>query len=203
MPGMEENEPYVMLRSGRMPWLHGKILSIISLAVVYQIAVFILLSSIVGKINFSFIWDRGLSTLALTDASMMFNINMTFSYKVIAMYSTAAALFLTVSLNLLLCIFSGAAILLINSVMRRPVGSILIFAFALLDQAIGGLAVSDYFYKVSPVSLASIMVINDGYVSYHPTLRYTIAFYLFGILLLYTCILYLTRRRAILIYPTE
>lgn len=180
LPGWDESEPYILLRSGRDAWVRGKLLSLAWIIAAFFVLLITLTAALVWRISPENAWGPALITLSETNAGQVYGIAMSFSRKVMGLYEPLTAFGLSLLLSAGFCFFSGLWALLLNFITNRPVGSIVIVGFALLGQAIGGLMVSGNFYRVSPASLCSLAVIGAGYWPERPTLFYSASFYLVG-----------------------
>lgn len=181
LPGWDDNEPYVLLRSGRFAWILGRALCVLAISVLYWVAVLCITGVLAQRVALSNEWGAALRTLAETSASEVHRVHISFSSKVMAAYTPVQGFTISILLNLGFCVACGLISMVINFMTGRPVGAILVIAFALLDRAIGGLMISEFFYHFSPASLSSLEVLGKGYVATRPTLQYAVTCYALGI----------------------
>lgn len=177
LPGTDLNEQYILVRSGKLAWIVGKLGSVLILSLIWLLIIVVYLAVIVQRLDLSAKWSRAMFTLAQTDAGSNYSVRMTFENKVIINYPLSQAAVLSVGLNWALVLVGGIWALLLNFISRRPVGSFLLSAAAFISMSIGGILTSGSIYRVSPVSLALLSVVNGGIEEAYPSLEYSIAFY--------------------------
>ncbi len=183
LPGADENEQTVLMRSGAKAWMLGKFICVAVLTFVWMITITILTMIVIRRISFTMNWDVALQTLARTDAYKSFSIRMTFSSKLVLNWTLGEVFLRAFLLNIALALWSGIWILVLNFATNRPSGNFIIAALAFLSQNIGGILNSGYYYHFSPVSLALATVVDGGFDDAYPRLAYSAAFFVIGMVL--------------------
>lgn len=176
MPGMDRSEQYVIMRSGTGAWMLGKCIALVCFSIMWFVSIALMMLVVVRHVSISMQWSNAMITLAKTDATRAFSIRMMFERKIITNYSLPSATWISITLNLILAVVGGMWVLLINFMLRRPVGNFLMATAAYISESIGGILTTGAIYKFSPVSLTLLSVINGGIEDAYPTLQYSLVF---------------------------
>jgi len=170
-PFIDENQPYIIARSGRIPWSIGQIGYIFIASAVYFI--FLLLLSIglnLFNIQFTMEWGKVLGTLANTNAADVVNLKTFIPSDVLHYFSPIQALWFSLLLSWLTGVFLGLIIYVINSFSNTRVFGILTASFLLvLDAAVTN---RYYLYRFSPVSWSNLARIDINGTTPMPSITY-------------------------------
>lgn len=177
LPGTDLNEQYILVRSGKLAWMAGKLGAVLILSLIWLLVIVVYLVVIVWRLDLSTEWSRAMFTLAQTDVADSYSVRMIFENKVIINYSLSQAIVLSIGLNWALTVVGGIWALLLNFISRRPVGSFVLAVAAFISMSVGGILTSGAIYRISPVSLALLSVVNGGIEEAYPSLEYSLAFY--------------------------
>lgn len=178
-PFMNDGQPYVLIRSGRIHWVIGQILYImLGTAIYFLFLAFISILVVGPNIFFSSSWGKILGTLAQTNAGQ--NVQIPISYRMQLLYTPIQAFGLSLLLNWCAGTILGLTIFVINMYFNRAIGSIIASSIVLMDIAICN-NFSFYLYHFSPVSLARLTILDPSGMSISPTNLY--AYIFFGVII--------------------
>lgn len=179
-PFGDVNQIYVILRSGRKRWNAAQITYLFFAALVYHLLVVLLCNAMLtGDVELEKYWGSAEHTLAQTSAKYIFNIPLSFPYKIIYLYTPWQALGLSLTLNIAVSFILGLIIYVVNILWKAGAGAFFAIVFCVFDLAFNGLGLANKFYQYSLVSMSSLAVIDPGFNRFIPTLyvtfiRYTI-----------------------------
>ncbi len=167
-PFLDDNQPYVIIRSGRTAWSVGQLAYIALTSALYFM--FLFFASIVMSIphiEFSLEWGKVLSTLANTNAQSVMGIRAPVDSTIIYYFTPLQATWFTFLFSWCAATFLGLLIYSINSLTKtRSIGLFSAAFFIILDAALHGRQEGVWF---SPVSWATIGYINaSGFTKYPP-----------------------------------
>ena len=183
-PFINTSQPYQVIRSGRIQWGIGQVLYIMCGTAIYFMFIIILSILIISPIMFfSDSWGKILSTLAQTNAGNSFNIPLQISYQIQSSYSPIQAFCLSIILNWCCGTILGLIIFITNIYYKKSVGAAVSFMVVCLDMVIKN-ALPSYMYKISPVSMARLTVLDPSGISVRPTNIYAYFIFLLTIVLL-------------------
>lgn len=182
LPGKDEAEPYVFIRSGLNGWIYGKIIAAVLYGILFTLIVSLSCLIVLNQYcSFEPNWDKVLYTLTRTDAVETYDIQLYISAKLIGKYSASSAYLYSMGLNALLYSFLAVWELTLNTFTGKTMGNIIVVGLAYLNQELGGFDLSYEYLKYSPCSWASLEAISDGTLSFRPTIVYSISAMLIGI----------------------
>ncbi len=166
-PFVDNNELYVIIRSGRIKWSIAQILYIIISTAIYFFLV--ILFSIIFNLNIICItdeWGKVLNTLANTDAADQFNIGFKPDKNIINLFSPIQAMWFTFLHSWISGIILGLIIFLFNMIFKGF--GTFISSIVLVFSAIASKELS--LVKYSPVTWSTLnylhIHINDNFPSY-------------------------------------
>lgn len=170
-PFIDNSQPYVICRSGRVIWSIGQLLYIVILSALYFIFLFLISCLFVSNhIEFSLEWGRVLNTLASTGAGYATGLMPHISSRIMFYFTPLQATWFTFLLSWLSGIFLGLIIYAVNSLTGgRSLGIILASSFVVLDSAAGMYHSTAY---LSPVSWSNLDYIDIGGLSAYPSITY-------------------------------
>ncbi|MCJ7840775.1 hypothetical protein MUB24_07620 [Lederbergia sp. NSJ-179] len=170
-PFIDENQPYVIARSGRVPWSIGQISYIVISSAFYFVFLFILTIGInLFHMHFTLEWGKVLGTLANTNAAQVVGLKMFISGSITHYFSPLQAIWFSFLLSWLAGVFLGLLIYVVNSLSNTRILGVLAASFFLvLDATIIG---RDYLYRFSPVSWSSIERIDIEGTTQMPSITY-------------------------------
>lgn len=179
-PFLDDFQPYIIIRSGRVRWVVSQILYIMIMSFILLIIIngSILLLSL-RTVSFGSDWGKVLNTLAQTDAAYQFEIRLGISYQVILKYTPFEAMALSSFLFWLICVFMGLLMFVINFFTSRTYGAIVGIGFALLTFALSRITTTLVFF--SPTAWANIGLFHSNLGISQPTLIYCLSVLIIGI----------------------
>lgn len=199
-PFIDENQPYVIARSGRTSWSIGQISYIVIGSALYFLFLMILTIIInLFYIQFTFEWGKVLGTLANTNAGQIADIKMVISRTITHYFTPIQAMWFAFLLSWLAGVFLGLLIYVVNSLSNTRIFGVLATSFFLVFDA----TITDYYelYRFSPVSWSSIDRIDIEGLTQMPSITYIyIAFAVLIIGLILSAIL-INRKQSINVLP--
>ncbi|WP_043934333.1 hypothetical protein [Bacillus sp. EB01] len=170
-PFIDDNQPYIIARSGRIPWSIGQIGYIIIASAFYFI--FLMVISILinlPTIQFSMEWGKVLGTLANTNASVVVGLKTVITSSTLHYFSPFQAMWFSFLLSWMAGIFLGLLIYLINSLTNTRIFGVLTASFFLvLDAAVTG---KSHLYSFSPLSWSNLDRIDIEGTTLMPSITY-------------------------------
>lgn len=178
-PFFDSNQVFVYMRTGRIKWLCGQIMYIVTASAIYYIFLIIvtLLSTLLTG-NFSMNWGKTLITTANSNAAMYFDSPFISVSKIVTTYfSPLNAVWFTFLLSWLCATMIGLIICFCNLITKtRTLGititSLLVVLSAFVDNGFPKLL------AYSPISWNTVDKIDIGGYTTNPTFVYCISVYL-------------------------
>ena len=178
-PFFDSNQVFVYMRTGRIKWLCGQIMYIVTASAIYYIFLIIvtLLSTLLTG-NFSMNWGKTLITTANSNAAMYFGSPFISISKIVTTYfSPLNAVWFTFLLSWLCATMIGLIIFFCNLITKtRTLGititSLLVVLSAFVDNGFPKLL------AYSPISWNTVDKIDVGGYTTNPTFVYCISVYL-------------------------
>lgn len=177
-PFINKNQPYVIIRSKRRPWVLGQILYIIMAAAVYflflmTVSILALLPDVTFATNG---WGKIVNTLAQTNAGAQIHLQFGIQKEITSFYSPFMASALDFLLNWSAACFFGLLLFIMNLKFGRKiglaVGGVLLFWDLLIINVL-----PPKFCYLSPVSLSRLSVLDPMGASMYPDLIYPFIFF--------------------------
>lgn len=173
-PFIDEQQPYIIIRSNRICWAAGQILYIIISGLIFSLFLFISICiNLISVINFSFDWGKTIGTLAQTDAGIQFDSYISFDYSIMVNFNAIQATVLVLFLVWTISVLLGLLIFFINTHLSNIIGPIVAFAFVLVQYLLPIIRV-DILYYFSPVSWVNLKNIDFKGISFYPGLEFVI-----------------------------
>ena len=124
-PFIEIDQPYIIMRSGRITWLWGQ-LAYIALASMLYFVIMIVLSILIllPNLSFSADWGKVIGTFAQTNVANQHLISIPFDFLLYNSYSPLSAMFFSFTNSFLVAIFIGILIFVFNLNISRFAGVI-------------------------------------------------------------------------------
>ncbi|HHV09001.1 MAG TPA: hypothetical protein GXX75_01830 [Clostridiales bacterium] len=184
-PFINKNQPYIIIRSKRIPWVLGQILYIVMAGAIYFL--FLMLVSILVLLPYATFatngWGKIIHTLAQTDMGAQIKLQFGITKEITAFYSPFEAFGLSFLLNWGVACFLGLVLFVINLKFNRMLGlaagGVILFFDLLVTNML-----SPAFYHFSPVSLSRLGVLDPMGVSMFPNMAYPFAFFSVSIVVL-------------------
>lgn len=199
-PFIDSEQAYLIIRSGKKTWLKGQLLYICLASAVYFLFVFLVsVILLLPNITFSADWGKLLRTLSQTDLSQQFEVSLGISYKIIRLYHPAAAMGISALMAWLVGVLFGVLLFVLNAFFSRAVGVIVTSGLVLLE-----IFARSNPYRItyfSPVSWASLTILDTEGISKYPSLSYAIVCTLLLILILSAVSLQWAKKRDIKVLP--
>ncbi|HEY4554560.1 MAG TPA: hypothetical protein VIG80_15310 [Bacillaceae bacterium] len=170
-PFVDNNQPYIISRSGRTPWSIGQIGYIfIASSAYFLFLVFLTLVVNLPNIEYTAEWGKVLGTLANTNASIQIGLKTSILSSIIHYFNPIQAMWFSFFLSWLAGIFLGLLIYVVNSVSNSRMFGVLAASFFLvLDASVSG---RPELYRFSPVSWSNISRIDIEGTTQMPTITY-------------------------------
>lgn len=170
-PFIDDNQAYVIARSGRIPWSLGQIAYIIIASGIYFLFLLFLTIIInIAHIQFTSSWGKVLGTLANTNASSVIELKTFVSRNILYYFTPLQAMWFTFFLSWLVGIVLGLVINVINSLSNTRMWGVLTASFLLvLDAAVTGYS---SIYRFSPVSWSNLDRIDINGTTQMPSISY-------------------------------
>lgn len=184
-PFIDDNQAYIILRSGRIPWSIGQVGYIIfATAIYFLFLVFLTIAINIFNLQFTSEWGKVLGTLANTNAANLVGLKINVSSNILHYFSPLQAMWFTFLLNWLVGVLLGLIIYVFNLLSNIRMAGVLIASFLLvLDATVTG---RPNLYRFSPVSWSNLDRINIEGITQMPTITYI---YLLFAILIVGCIL--------------
>ena len=197
-PFIDESGLYVIQRSGRKSWVMGQIFYIFMASAVYfliLIVISILMLMPYGAFSTDG-WGKIVNTLAQSNAGGKINLNFMVEYKIISLYSPFQAIFLCFIIEWLAASIIGMTMFTINLIFKESVG--LVFGSAIvLGDILAFNILGERLYKISPVSLGRLSVMDPSKTFIYPNLVDAIIFDVLVLLILCVVSILAVKRKAI------
>jgi len=177
-PFINRNQPYIIIRSKRIPWILGQILYIAMGSAIYflflmSVSLLVLLPNATLAIKG---WGKIINTLAQTDMRAQINLQFGIAKEIATFYSPFEAFCLSFLLNWGTACFLGLTLLLINLKFNRRIGFVIVGLILFFDLLVTNV-LPPTFYHFSPVSLSRLSVLDPMGVSMFPTVTYPFVFF--------------------------
>lgn len=180
-PFADNNQLYVILRSGRIKWCIAQIIYIIVTSAIYffLIMIFSVILNI-DSISFADEWGKVLNTLANTNAAEQFNVGFKPDQNIISLFTPIQAMWFTFLHSWVSGIILGLIIFLFN-MSFKGVGTF-ISSFVLVFSAIASKELS--LVKFSPITWSTLNYLHIHINDKLPNYGYVSAFYAVSIFIL-------------------
>lgn len=181
MGSNDEENLFLKFRAGEKIWNFGNCLAVLGIAIVYTTILF-LLSSIVllPNIVISKEWGSIWKTLAMTDASQKYNIQLIIDRFIINRYTPVQAVADSFGLQILCLGWLGLLMYFFNSKTKTMSGLYVAMIFVFLDIMLSN-TFMEKLYPFSPVTLVQLRSYSIDYLKYGVTTGKSLVFYLTGI----------------------
>lgn len=201
-PFIDDTQTQVILRVGKTAWLWGQILYIaLTTLAFWLLTVAACIINLLPYCEFSISsWGKIIISMARDlFATPGFGV----SAAIVNNYSLMQGFFWALLLQMLMTLFMGLIVLCVNLGTGKKYGVMVPFAMLFFHwQFIGGFGFPYVLLKVSPVSLANLMLLDPQAKTVFPTLSYASIFFLAGIALCVVLALRLIRRRPLTVSRT-
>lgn len=199
-PFVDENQPYIIARSGRTAWALGEIGYIVVSSALYFLFLLLLsMMMLLPNLQYTDDWGKVLGTLSKTSAYTVLGNKIFISSQIIDYFTPPQAMWFTFFLSWLAGIFLGLLVYMLNSLTNTRVLGVLAASFFLvLDAAAKGPNPLRWF---SPVSWCALDRIDIGGVSQNPTITYIYLAFAVLILLLAGVSVFANRKQTIQVLP--
>jgi hypothetical protein len=170
-PFIDQSQPYVIYRSGRVVWGIGQLLYVTLTSALY-FAFLLLISNLflINHLEFSLEWGKAIGTLGNTGAAQAMGLEVFMDSRVLFYFTPLQATWFTFLLSWLAGTFLGFLIYALNSLTNtRSLGVLLAASFLILNST-----VEDYpaMIWLSPVSWSDLHLIDIGGYSAYPPIAY-------------------------------
>ncbi len=184
-PFINKNQPYIIIRSKRIPWVLSQILYIIMASAIYFL--FLMLVSLLVLLPHATFatngWGKIIHTLAQTDVGAQINLQFGITKEITTFYSPLEAFGLSFLLNWGVACFFGLLLFAINLNFNRMLGLVAGGVLLFFDLLVTNM-LPPTFYHFSPVSLSRLSVLDPMGVSLFPNLTYPFIFFSVSIVVL-------------------
>lgn len=206
-PFMDEQQPYLILRTNRKILAVAQILYVFMSSLVYSVFVFVLtVICSLPRVEFSMKWGKVFKTLAATDAGSQFNIVLYVPESLVIHYSPIEAMAKQLLLLWLVGCFLGLLVFALNMHFPRAIGiscaSLLTFLdmFADFYRRSHGYS-GDQIYYFSPVSWVNLTIFQNKPSELLPPFTYVVTALILLIAILIVSIFISFRKKTIEVLP--
>lgn len=159
-PFLNSFQPYMILRSGKSPWIVGQIIYISMAALIYWVGIFLFcFISLLPTISLSNQWGTVLQTLAQTRAGSQIGMHFSIDYKIILNFSPVKAFLISLLLAWMVSVFIGLLIMCFNIFLNKSAG-VIAAIILIFSQHFAYLCSGYWFYNISPISWISMSILN-------------------------------------------
>lgn len=201
-PFINKNQPYIIIRSKRIPWVLGQILYIVMASAIYFL--FLMLVSILVLLPYGTFatngWGKIIQTLAQTDVGAQIKLQFGITKEITTFYSPFEAFGLSFLLNWGVACFLGLLLFVINMKFNRMLGLVAAGVILFFDLLVTNM-LPPTFYHFSPVSLSRLSVLDPMGVSLFPKLTYPFVFFSVSIVVLSALLVVSIKKISIEITP--
>jgi hypothetical protein len=199
-PFLDEEQPYVIIRSGRKFWSVGQVFYIVTASAAYFL--YIVMMSILlnlGNMEWNPDWGKVLGTLGTVNVGNMVSYKISVSSKIVTFFTPLQAMWFTFLLSWLTGIFLGLLIYACNVLFaNRFIGVLFAAFFVFFDTVVRNHMTLLWF---SPVSWSALDNIGIGERLARPDITYVLTAYGVLILALCTIIFMKSRKQPIEVMP--
>ena len=196
-PFVDENQTFVIMRSGRTKWLCGQLLYIVITSALYYLFLLVatlLMTVFTGELSLE--WGKTLPTIANTGivhiAGRPF---VSVSSFVLTYFSPIQAVWFTFILSWLSAILLGAVLFMCNYLTRTRIVGMSISSALVVLAAVARTGEMPRLLWVSPVSWNTLESVDVGGLTLSPPFYYCIGVYCGLILLLFTAVFIFGKRK--------
>lgn len=202
-PFLDDQQPYVVLRTGRRCWLVGQILYIFLGSAVYFFVVWLLsVLFLLPNVAFSAQWGKIIRTIVETNAAGQYQIPITFSKQIIQMFGPVQATGISFFMSWLVGSFLGLLMFVINMHTNRAVGALAASGVVLFEVVALNGGNSLYTLRFfSPVSWASLDILDFTGTAQNPSFGYAVTVLVGMIIVLIVLAVLSMRKKAIDVLP--
>ena len=181
-PFIEDDQPYLILRSGRKAWAVGQILYVMAGCAVYFVTTYLIsVLVILPYIGFEDGWGKVINTFCQMGIAKQYGIVLAFRQQINNVFGPVQATLLDLFLCWMIGVFLGLLLLLLNLAAIRSVGGIVTAGLSIFPLFV---VRSDWWmHYISPVSWCSLSVVDVTGTTSFPSLPYAIGMLAGGILL--------------------
>lgn len=195
-PFIGEEQPYLIMRSGRLPWLFGTIIYIALVSIIFFLVVVLFTIVIILPVaDLSLGWGKVIGTFAQTMIASQYGISIPFSQIIFASYTPQQAMTITFLNSCLIAFMLGMIIFVLNLKFGKSIGTITAVIIVLWQIAVK--KTWSGFIRFSPVSWVSLSNIDAFSNSLYPNLQYVYLVTFFIILFTICLDIFAVRKRDI------
>lgn len=173
-PFIGAEQPYIIMRSGRNPWVWGSVIYIACASVVFFfLTILFTIIILLPVIEFSLEWGKVIGTFAQTSLASQVGLSIPFSQIIFTHYSPLKAMILAFANSCFISFVLGMIIFVLNLNYTRFIGTLGAIIPILWQMTVTKTWVG--FIKLSPVSWVSLSNIDTSSTTLYPTIRYVYA----------------------------
>lgn len=198
-PFMDEGQPYLLVRSGRISWGLGQVIYIMLGTAIYLL--FINIISILILSPNLFLddgWGKVLGTLAQPSESLKYALPI--SYNIQFQYTPIKAFVISLLLEWCAGTMIGIIMFITNIYLKRSIGAIAGSAIVLFDFVVAN-SLPYRYYHFSPSSMARLTILDPTGMSPRPTNLYAYIFFGISIIVLSVIAVISVRKRQVQVLP--
>ncbi|AEE96632.1 hypothetical protein [Mahella australiensis] len=182
-PFIDKHTPFLLIRTGRTPWVLGQLCYIVFTSLLYTIINYaITVISFFPYIDFTSDWGKVIRTLAMNPASAYekgLNLTVLIDSSIVTSFSAIEATLISLGLFFLVTLFMGIVIFSFNIIIGKMSGiiaaGILIF-ISYFSIFVGRITIGLKVYYFSPLSWSSLRYIDWYNSGDSPSLQYAVIF---------------------------
>ncbi len=174
-PFGDNNQIYLLMRSGKREWIVGKLIYIVKACLIYNIFIMSTVFITLFKVG-TFMpeeWGKVIYTITSTDIARQVDLQFAVSESLINAYSPIIAFIYNMILQCLASILLGVLIFAFALLLDKRIALIVGVALIGLDLLIYNVLPVSY-YRFSPISLGKLVLIDPKGLTNYPSLAYAI-----------------------------
>lgn len=176
-PFHSDIQKYILPRAGRVPWVAGQCMYIISLSFLYELMILLVsILCLLPDLEFRASWGKIWGTLARSVAGRQYGIPFTVNDYLIGAYTPIQATLLSFLLSFGCCTWLGLLTYFLNSVTGGYAGTFVSAGFVLMDITVSNEWLP-WFYRISPVTLAQLQALKGSNSRCQIGLNYALLFF--------------------------
>lgn len=199
-PFIDDNQPYLLIRSGRSAWCAGQVLYIVLATGAYF--AFLMLCTILlhlPHMAFNADWGKVVTTLTSDSFFQQMEHPIVLSKHIVTYFTPLVAMWYTFFLSWLAGVFLGLVMFVVNSLTHTQSMGVFAASFFLVADAV--FARNYMLMRFSPVSWCNLNYIDIGGVSAYPSIQFVLTGYAMLLAALIALSFIVTRRQTIDVVP--
>ena len=179
MPTRDEQQKYLLVRSGRIPWVLGQLVYVFIVTLIYLLffftSYFIVLSPYIAFDPFN--WGKVVRSISGTNAYDVFGMNIQMPPKVLSDYRPLDAFECSAGMALFIALTIGGVFFTLNLISKNFTGHITVGIVIIMYLFVNDTnAINVKMYYLSPIGWCSLSLMDKSRSSVMPDYPYAISF---------------------------